>query len=307
VNVAASLCMLALAATAAWAVLRPYQHARAVALERLADPLEDERGRALRHLRDLDDDRASGKLDEARYRVARADAEARAVAVLRALEARERTGELAGGLRELRAAQPRAQAPTPRRRRALVAGILAGAVVVVATVTMLRSAVAAREAGQPVTGASAGTVAGDDPTSLEFFQRRAREHPGDVAARLDLGQRYLDAGQVKEATLEYVAALRLDPGNVEAHTNLGLLLFQAGLPAQGLRSVEQALAVDPRYPEALYAKGLIQLMGLRQPRAATAAFRAYLAAAPFGSHRAAVERLLRLASAPAGAVPSAPP
>ncbi len=189
----------------------------------------------------------------------------------------------------------------PARRWAVAAGVLAGVVLLAATVMLLRGAVGAREAGQPVTGT--GAVAGDGPSSLEFFQRRVREHPGDVAAHLDLGQRYLDAGQVRQATLEYVTALKLDPSNVEAHTNLGLLLFQAGLPAEGLRSVEQALAVDPRYPEALYAKGLIQLMGLRQPRAATAAFRAYLAAAPFGSHRAAAERLLRLASAPARAVP----
>jgi Flp pilus assembly protein TadD len=228
------------------------------------------------------------------------------VAVLRALEARERTGELAAGLREVRVAQPRGQAPTPARRRAVAAGVLASAVLLAATVTLLHGALGAREAGQPVTGVTE-PGAGDDPSSLEFFQRRVREHPGDVAAHLDLGQRYLDADQVKQATLEYVTALKLDPGNVEAHTNLGLLLFQAGLPAAGLRSVQQALAVDPRYPEALYAKGLIQLMGLRQPRAATAAFRAYLAAAPFGSHRAAVERLLRLASAPAKAMPSAPP
>jgi tetratricopeptide (TPR) repeat protein len=303
VNVAASLCMLALAAVAAWAVLRPYQHTRVWVPSRLADPLEDERGRALRHLRDLDDDRAHGKLDEARYRVARGDAEARAVAVLRALEARERTGELAAGLREVRAAQPRGQAPTPARRRAVVAGVLTSAVLLAATATLLHGAVGAREADQPVTGATTGAGAGDDLSSLEFFQRRVREHPGDAAAHLDLGQRYLDAGQVKQATLEYVTALKLDPSNVEAHTNLGLLLFQAGLPAEGLRSVEQALAVDPRYPEALYAKGLIQLMGLRRPQAAAAAFRAYLAAAPFGSHRAAVERLLRLASAPARAAP----
>ncbi len=288
-------------------MLRPYQRTRAAAPGRPADPLEDERGRALRHLRDLDEDRARGKLDEAGYRVARAGAEARAVAVLRTLEARERTGELAAGLREVRAARPPGRTSTPARRRAVAAGVLACAVLLAATVALLHGAAGTRGAGQPVTGAGtdAGTgagpgagpggaaPAGGDPSSLAFFQRRVREHPGDVAAHLDLGQRYLDAGRVKEATIEYVAALKLDPGNVEAHTNLGLLLFQAGLPAEGLRSVEQALAVDPRYPEALYAKGVVELMGMRQPRAAAAAFRAYLAAAPFGSHRATVQRLLR--------------
>ncbi len=100
----------------------------------------------------------------------------------------------------------------PARRWAVAAGVLAGVVLLAATVMLLRGAVGAREAGQPVTGT--GAVAGDGPSSLEFFQRRVREHPGDVAAHLDLGQRYLDAGQVRQATLEYVTALKLDPSNV---------------------------------------------------------------------------------------------
>ncbi len=117
----------------------------------------------------------------------------------------------------------------------------------------------------------------------------------DVAARLDLGKQYLDAGRVREATNEYLAALKLDPGNVEANTNLALLLFQSGLAELALRSVDRALATDPRYPEALYAKGLIQLMGLRDAKAAVANLRAYLDAAPFGSHRDTVQQLLQLA------------
>jgi cytochrome c-type biogenesis protein CcmH/NrfG len=124
-----------------------------------------------------------------------------------------------------------------------------------------------------------------------------REHPGDVAAHLTLAERYLDAGRLKEATLEYLGALRLDPGNVEAKTQFGLLLFRSGLPEPGLRSVEQALAADPRYPEALYAKGLILFMGLRQPKAAVPSLRAYLQVAPFGEHRELAEQLLELATA----------
>jgi tetratricopeptide (TPR) repeat protein len=91
--------------------------------------------------------------------------------------------------------------------------------------------------------------------------------------------------------------LKLDPGNVEANTQFGLLLFRSGLPEPGLRSVEQALAADPRYPEALYAKGLILFMGLRQPKAAVPSLRTYLQVAPFGDHRDLAEQLLELATA----------
>jgi cytochrome c-type biogenesis protein CcmH/NrfG len=297
---------LGLTAVAAVAVLWPYQRGSAAALERLADPLEDERRRALGHLRDLDEDRAAGKLDEVGYRDARAGVEARAVAVLRALEAREGTGELTAGLREVRrpappsaTSRPRGRMPGRHRpRRALAT--LAGVAVVVAAAALLPGAVGNRGSGQTTSGQAAqGAAAPVSPGAapLEGLERRVREHPGDVAAHLLLAERYLDAGRLREATLQYLGALKLDPGNVEAKTRLGLLLFRSGLPEPGLRSVDQALATDPRYPEALYAKGLILFMGLRQPKAAAPSLRAYLRAAPFGAHRDLVEQLLQLATA----------
>jgi cytochrome c-type biogenesis protein CcmH/NrfG len=297
---------LGLTAIAAVAVLWPYQRGPAAGLERLADPLEDERRRALGHLRDLDEDWAAGKLDEAAYHAARAGVEARAVAVLRALEAREGTGELAAGLREVRRPAPpgatsRARGRMPGRRwprRALAT--LTGVAVVVGAAALLHGAVGGRGSGQTTGGQAAQGAAGPvtPGAPLEALERHVREHPGDVAAHLALAERYLDAGRPREATLEYLGALKLDPGNVEAKTRLGLLLFQSGLPEPGLRSVEQALATNPRYPEALYAKGLILFMGLRQPKAAAPSLRAYLEAAPFGAHRDLVEQLLELADRP---------
>jgi cytochrome c-type biogenesis protein CcmH/NrfG len=305
------LCALGLTALAAVAVLRPYQRGSAAALERLADPLEDERRRALRQLRDLDQDRAAGKLDEEGYRDARAEVEARAVAILRALDAREGGGELAAGLREVRrpdprgAGRPSGRAPHRRWPRRAAAA-LAGVAVVAAVAAPLRAALGDRDAGQTVTGqapAQAAAPAGAGVLPLEELERQARERPGDAATHLALAERYQDAERLREATLEYLAALKVDPDNVEAKTRLGLLLFQSGLPEPGLRSVEQVLATDPRYPEALYAKGLILFMGLQQPEAAVPSLRAYLEVAPFGAHRDLVERLLELATASPGSKP----
>ena len=305
------LAAVGLTAIAAVAVLWPYQRGSAAALQRLADPLEDQRRRALRHLRDLDEDWGAGKLDEAGYRDARAEAETRAVAVLRALEAREGTGELAGSLREVRRPAPSGATRRPggrlpgRRwpRRAVAA--LVGVVVVAGAAALLDGAVGDRGTGQLTTGQAATGDAPGSPgaASLEGLERRVREHPGDVAAHLTLAERYLDAGRLKEATLEYLGALKLDPSNIEANTQFGLLLFRSGLPEPGLRSVEQALAADPRYPEALYAKGLILFMGLRQPKAAVPSLRTYLQVAPFGEHRDLAEQLLELATATPGARP----
>jgi cytochrome c-type biogenesis protein CcmH/NrfG len=300
-----------LTAVAAVAVLWPYQRGSAAALQRLADPLEDERRRALRRLRDLDEDRAAGKLDEPGYRTARADAEAGAVAVLRALEAREGTGELAAGLREVRRPAPAGAGDPPggsrpgRRWPRRAGAALAGVAAVGAAVALLPGAVGDRGTGQMTTGqaAPAAAPAGPGAAPLADLERRAREHPGDVAAHLALAEGYLDAERLKEATLEYLGLLRLQPGNVEARTRLGLLLFRAGLPEPGLRSVEQALAADPRYPEALYAKGIILFMGMGQPKAAVPSLRAYLRVAPFGAHRDVVTQLLKLAAGTPGAKP----
>ncbi|HEV2895880.1 MAG TPA: tetratricopeptide repeat protein, partial [Actinomycetota bacterium] len=189
----------------------------------------------------------------------------------------------------------------PRRAVAALVGV-----VVVGAAALLDGAVGDRGTGQLTTGqAATGDAAPGSPgaASLEGLERRVREHPGDIAAHLTLAERYLDAGRLKEATVAYLGALKLDPSNVEANTQLGLLLFRSGLPEPGLRSVEQALAADPRHPEALYAKGLILFMGLRQPKAAVPSLRSYLQVAPFGEHRDLAEQLLELATATPGARP----
>jgi tetratricopeptide (TPR) repeat protein len=116
-----------------------------------------------------------------------------------------------------------------------------------------------------------------------------------VAAHLTLADAYASAGASQLAAVEYLVVTRLDPVNAEANTNLALLAFEVGRAAQGKAMIDKVLAAHPNYPEALYVRGLIDLIGLRQPRAAERDFTAYLAVAPFGSHRAAVATLLVLA------------
>ena len=280
-----------LAGIAAAGVLHPFRAPRSVALARLADPLDDERRGLLRALRDLDEERATGQLTEDAYRGLRAETEGRAVAVLRALEARDGAGDLTAGLRSLRPAargngEGRADR-LPAERRRVVLAVVVGSLVAAAVVPVLARAVGNRAPGQPITGDSVGGG------PLTFFEQRVAQHPNDVAARLDLAQRYLEAGDAKSAVTQYLAVLALDPRNAEAQANLGFVLYEAGRPEDGLRAVEQALVVDPNYPEALYFKGVILLRGLHRPTEAAVALRAYLAAAPFGSHRAEVESLLK--------------
>jgi cytochrome c-type biogenesis protein CcmH/NrfG len=288
-----------LAGVAALGVMRPFRRPGHLALDRMTDPLEDERAGLLRALRDLDQERATGLLAESDYRSLRGETERRAVAVLRALEARDGAGQLAADLRDLRTrptTRPSpngAGSPARGRRRTLIATVAAAAATVAVLVPVLAGAVHDRSGGQPATGTNQA-----DP--LSFFLDRVRQHPGDVAARLDLAGAYLQEGDVQDSVAQYLSALKIDPQNPEARATLGFLLYRSGHADEGLKAVDQALAVDPSYPEALYFKGVILLDGLNQPGPAAEAFRAYLAAAPFGSRRQEVQTLLEKAERAAG-------
>ncbi|MGH2572916.1 MAG: tetratricopeptide repeat protein [Actinomycetota bacterium] len=297
------VCAALLSGIAAAGVLWPFGGSRQVALERLVDPLEDQRLSLMRALRDLDEERTRGELAEDAYRRIRGETETRTIAVLRALEARDRAGELGASLKTVRrvAAWNGEGRPEEKRKQhapTLIAALVSAAIVA-GVVTVLAGAVRDRDPGRPFTGgvpeAPPGAV---DP--LSFFEQRVLEHPRDLAARLDLAQRYMDSGDARAAIEQYVVALEIEPRSAEARASLGFLLYLAGRADEGLSSVERALEVDPDYPEGLYFKGVILMRGLDRPAAAAAAFREYLEAAPFGSRRAEVEGLLREAEAGTG-------
>jgi TPR repeat len=280
---------IALACAAAAGVLLPFGRTGSPDLEPV-DALHDERASLLQTRRELDDERATGQLSEETYRPLRGETEARTVAVLRAIEARDGLGDLPSDLRALRRPSPPERdgdgsLPARSVGRRLAVSVVGGAVIVAVLAAVIAGAVRTRSPGDPITGTLQG--------GLSFFEQRVAQHPNDAAARLDLAQRYLESGDVRSAVEQYTAVLDLDPRNAEAHAQLGFVLYQAGRAQDGLDAVEQALQVDPAYPEALYFKGIILLKGMDRPEQAAAAFRAYLAAAPFGAHVDEVQSLLR--------------
>lgn len=121
-----------------------------------------------------------------------------------------------------------------------------------------------------------------------------RRHPRRVSAHLALAHAYAAAGRAQLATVEFLAVTRLQPGNPEANTALALVAFTSGRPGSAKRLADLALRTRPGYPEALYTRGLVNAMGLHRPEAARRDLRAYLHAAPFGSHRTTVATVLAL-------------
>ena len=260
-------------------------------IEPLADPLEDRREALLRSLADLEEAHASGALDGAGYLRLREQTEGRIARLLRALDRRDPAPSGSAAVVALEAAPAgggRTSGAEPRRVPPWAVAVLIGGTVLAVVVASL-----ARDS-EPAPQASAAR-ASDDP--LGFFESRVKAHPDDLAARLDLAHRYLDAGMVEDALSEYAVALELDPDDAEALAHVGIILYQNGRPEEALRSVDRALSTDPRYPEGLFIRGVILLRGLDRPEEAISAFGTYLDAAPFGVERQTAKDLIAEARA----------
>lgn len=281
----------ALAAVAAAGVTAGFRRRDPLPVEPLADPLEDRRVALLRSLADLEEAHASGVLEDADYRRLRGDTESRIARLLRAIDGRRSPRPAVatdGGAVALEVEAPdRPGRTTGRVPPWAVAILLASTVLAVAVTGLLREAEPAAVESAPATS--------DDP--FAFFEQRVRDHPNDLAARLDLAHRYLDANRVEEALEEYAVALELDPDDAEAHAHIGLILYASHQPEEALASVDRALETAPGYPEALFIRGAILLRGLDRPEEAIEAFEAYLAAAPFGQERGTAQQLIAEAEA----------
>jgi cytochrome c-type biogenesis protein CcmH/NrfG len=303
-------------------IFRPFSVTSGRPHARAHNPDDDRRRALLRQLRDLDDDLAAGKLTQGDHVRLRDPVEREAAAVLH-----RRTQRPAGGTAVVtsgtRSGSATSGSPRGRdvgggqrrwRGRTVTLLALAGAAGIT---VLLVGAVSPRDAGQTITGNSvagetpAGSPNGPAPASpsgsqsptpqqlaaVAAAEAQVKQNPKDVSAHLALADAYAAAGAGQLAAVEYLAVTRLDPANAEANTNLALLAFEVGRAGQAKAMVDHVLAANPDYPEALYVRGLINLMGLRRPQAAEHDLIAYLAVAPFGSHRTAAVTLLALAQA----------
>jgi uncharacterized protein (TIGR02996 family) len=272
--------------------------------------LESERDFLLRSIADLESEREAGNLDDERYRALKDDYTARAAAVLRSIE-------------EGRDARP-APPPVPKKRRLLTGGGVAAFVVVAALA--LAAAAGKRNDGQGITGnaQSANTestgpsTSGEaqnppaDPARREALERQVRDHPDDPAAHLVYARYLLEVGQPTEAVKEYVASAKLDPENPEANAYAGWVSFLAAqstnadpttaaqLTDRALVRLDAAVAAADDYPDAHFFRGMVQLRGKNNPKAAVPDFERYLALVPDGPLNDQVKQLLELARQQAG-------
>jgi len=238
------------------------------------EELAEEREFLLRSLRDLDDERRAGDVDDGDYDVLKEGYTARAAAVLRLLESR------AGGIAVVDDAPP---PPTPWWRRGRVVAI--GACVAVFAVGA--GVLVASNAGQRLPG---DTVSGSAPNNK--VQQLLVQAGNDVQKR-----------DIKGALTSYHDALQLDPRNVEALANQGWLVAilgntanDRGLMDQGLATIRQAEQVDPSYASAHFYGGSV-LLQEGDAKDAVTEFQAFLDDDPSSPQAALVHQDLQTAQA----------
>lgn len=216
---------------------------------RIADPdrlaaLEEERDFLLRSLADLEREHAAGDVDDEDYGALTDDYTARAAAVLRAIDDRERI---------VRAARPRRD----WRRTAAVlvtVGVLAGG----AGWFVFRDS-GARAPGQGLTG-----DVRQDSANLIL---QAQGLTGQAQAALQAGDPTKAVQSFQSAIETYTRALELSPGNVEAITYRAWVLHTvainseaavgAELDQRARRGLDEAIAIDPTYSDARVFRAIL--------------------------------------------------
>jgi tetratricopeptide (TPR) repeat protein len=129
------------------------------------------------------------------------------------------------------------------------------------------------------------------PTTPDPLLAALLEHETAAEARLEIGMRRAEAGDVQGAIDEHEAALKADPGLVQTRINLIGLYGLAGRPDRAEEQYRAALALNPNLAAVHFNYGVL-LAGLSRSAEAEGAFRRALELDP--AHVEARNRLAHL-------------
>lgn len=121
---------------------------------------------------------------------------------------------------------------------------------------------------------------------------RVQSNPADLDALVQLGNLYMDHKQFAPAIEYYAKALEVDPKNVNVRTDLGTCYFYAGDSKRAVQEFEKSLKIDPTHAQTLFNLGVVEQDGLKDSKAAIAAWEKLLATNPNYEQRDKVQQLI---------------
>jgi len=265
------------------------------------EQLEESKRAALRALRELEFEHASGHVGDADYADLRARYESEAAQILSELDR----------LSPVRSAPTPLSAPEVAVRRSgwrHPVAVTVGAVALVTFGVVLGVGIVRfSEPESSMAGATAGArpLVMEEPSAANA--PRGPVTPEILQGMLAAARQSLYAGRYNEAMRAYQAVLKRDPDNVDALTHLGLM---AGIAAQGQHGPEmvqraldlfdRALKLEPDYPPALLYRGQVLFEVRKDVPGAIRSWERFVAVSPPGEDRERVVKMIADARAQTG-------
>lgn len=129
------------------------------------------------------------------------------------------------------------------------------------------------------------------------------KHPNDADLLSKIAHAYMAAQQFQSAQDYYEKSVAVKP-KVDTLNELAFVDVKIGDLDRGIATLNKALTIDPKNPQVLYNLGYFEWKGKADPKAAIAAWQAFLKADPNSPKKAQVEQMLAQAkkhlSIPAG-------
>jgi tetratricopeptide (TPR) repeat protein len=266
------------------------------------EQLDESKRAALRALRELEFEHASGHVGDADYADLRARYESEAAAILSELDRLEPARPA-----EAPTPTPSVEATIPRRGWRHPVAVTVGAVALVTFGVVLGVGIVRFTEPESSMAGAAGARGPmmEEPSAANA--PRGPVTPAMLEGMLGAARQSLYAGRYNEAMRAYQAVLKRDPNNVDALTHLGLM---AGIAAQGQHGPEmveraldlfdRALKLDPEYPPALLYRGQVLYEVRKDVPGAIRSWEKFVKVSPPGEDRERVVKMIADARAQTG-------
>jgi tetratricopeptide (TPR) repeat protein len=255
----------------------------------------EEKGAALRALKELTFDYEAGHLSEDDYEGLRQRYESRAAEVLAELDKLEPTAPARKQSVE-DGAQPEAASPRRGLARHPVTLVVGTALVLVFGIVIGLNVRRFSEPDPPMAAPGSPNVAqgrgGVGPPNVQLEPGKPIP-PAMLAGMLSAARQSLVAGRYGEAIAAYQAVLKRDPRNVDAMTHLGLIVAIGGHADAALEAFDKAASIDPAYPPIHLYRGQVLFEVKHDYPGAIKAWQRFLTLVPNGEDHDRVVALVK--------------
>jgi len=257
--------------------------------------LLEEKGAALRALKELTFDYEAGHLSEDDYEGLRQRYESRAAEVLAELDRLEPTAPVRKQS-PADATQPEAVLPRRGFARHPVTLAVGTALILIFGIVIGLNVRRFAEPDTPMAAPGSPNVAqgrgGVGPPNVQLDPGKPIP-PAMLAGMLSAARQSLMAGRYSEAIAAYQAVLKRDPKNVDATTHLGLIVAIGGHADAALEAFDKAASIDPAYPPIHLYRGQVLYEVKHDYPGAIKAWQRFLTLVPNGEDHDRVVALVK--------------